>query len=266
MVTTDFEIKFANAPALQCWLHDTKLAKNYLALLKDQYHKDPAPIFRDPQNYNLEYFQNLVTQAEKILGWDWHRTQYDLATTTLLHKDIETYLAQGYANIPEAHDHLLDELHFCLHAIESGSRRDNWLQIEWFNDAGFDIDEDEYPAKLNLEFGDLRLQNPYVGHHPLYLYQQQDRTNVSQTCRFHDFVKPGINVVIMPAKKIPADFDWNTYVSWFKTHATDFVNSNSVVKLKKFTGHPVIGSVINKKDLEQLIAQPKIVFESISFV
>jgi len=265
-MAVDFEIKFSGVPALQCQLDSTDLADRYLTLLKDQYNKDSNPVFRDPQNYNLEHFKNLVIQAEQVLGWNWHRDSYDVATTTLLHKDIERYLAQGYQNIPEEHDHLLDELHFCLHAIESGSRRDNWLQIEWFNDAGFDIDQDEYPAKLNLEFGDLRLQNPYVGHHPLYLYQQQDRTNVNQTCRFHDFAKPGINVVIMPNKKTVSEFDWNSYLSWFSSHAPDFVQSNGIDKLKKFTGHPVIGSVINKKDLEQLIAQPKIVFESISFV
>lgn len=263
-MAVDFEIKFGQAPALQCQLHDTKLAKQYLNLLKDQYSQDPHPSFRDPQFYTLQHFKELVEQAKTVLGWDWQREDYDIATTTLLHKDIEQYLSRGYANIPDAHNHLLDELHYCLHAIESGSRRDHWLQIEWFNDRGFLIDEDEYPAKLSLEFGDLRLQNPYVGHHPLYLYEQNDSINVNQTCRFHDFAKPGLNIVIVPEQTPPPD--WNHYLSWFETHASDFVQAHGIETLKKFTGHPVIGSVVNKQDLKLLIKQPVITFESISFV
>lgn len=263
-MAVDFEIKFSQAPALQCQLDDTELAKKYLNLLKNQYSQNPCPVFRDPQLYTREYFESLVRQAKTVLGWDWQRDHYDVATTTLLHKDIEQYLARGYANIPDEHNHLLDELHYCLHAIESGSRRNYWLQIEWFNDEGFAIDKDEYPAKLSVEFGDLRLQNPYVGHHPLYLYEQRDYNNVMQTCRFHDFAKPGLNICIVPATTpVP---NWNHYLEWFETHAPEFVQEHGIEKLKKFTGHPVIGSVVNKKDLYNLIQQPVIEFESISFV
>lgn len=262
-MAVDFEIKFADVPALQCQLHDTELARKYLNLLKDQYSQDPRPSFRDPQLYTLQHFKGLVEQAKTVLGWNWQRDAYDLATTTQLHKDIEQYLARGYANIPDAHNHLLDELHYCLHSIESGSRRNHWLQIEWFNDEGFAIDADEYPAKLSLEFGDLRLQNPYVGHHPLYLYEQRDSTNVNQTCRFHDFAKPGLNIVIVP-DPTPRP-DWKHYLTWFETHAKAFVQTHGIEKLKKFTGHPVIGSVVNKQDLQQLVNQPVIKFESISF-
>ena len=262
-MSIDFEIKFADIPALQCSLNNTDLAHRYFSLLKEQYTQDPSPIFRDPQNYTMDYFKDLVQQAKTVLGWDWCRDYYDVNVTKLLHKNIEQYLALGYANIPEEHDHLLDELHFCLHAIESGSQRNSWLQIEWVNDNGFKLDDDEYPAKLGLEFGDLRLQNPYVGHHPLYLYQQQDSLNVMQTCCFHDFVKPGINLVI--DNKTATTFNWNQYIQWFKTHASDFLSKYGEERLKKFTGHPVVGHVINKHDLHILVQQPVIKFEYIQF-
>lgn len=262
-MTVDFEVKFADVPAIQCKLHDTDLAKRYLNLLKDQYSQDPNPIFRDPQRYNLDYFKQLVLEAKEVLGWDWHRDNYSIETTTLLHKDIEQYLAQGYEHIPKEQDHILDELHFCLHSIQAGGQRTDWLQVEWFNDAGFDIDENEYPAKIDLEFGDIRLQNPYVGHHPLYLYEQRDHTNINQTCRFHDRAKPGVNIVI--ANRPIPNFNWDSYLSWFRFHAPDFLESKTVETFKKFTGHPIIGTVINKQDLEKLIKQPIIVFEYISF-
>ena len=135
----EFEVKFRNVPALVCRLHDTELAKQYYTLLKNQYAQDPKPLFRDQQKYTTEYFSQLVDRANKELGWNWHRENYDLPTTTLLHKDLEQYLAKGFENIPAEQDEILHELHFALHAIENKSRRDNWLQIEWFNNDGFSI-------------------------------------------------------------------------------------------------------------------------------
>jgi hypothetical protein len=255
----NFTVKFRGVPALQCSLHDTKLAQRYVDLIK---HQTDTPIFRDPPRYTLSYFKELAVEAQQVLGWDWIKDSYPLEVTTQLHKDIEQYLAQGFENIPQEHDHLLHELHYCLHAIESGSRRNNWLQVEWFNDDGFVIDADEYPSKINLEFGDLRLQNPYVGHHPLYVYEQNDNSNILKTCKFHDFIKPGINIVLDYKNK---PFDMDAYLQWFETHAPNFVAQHGVKKLKQFTGHPVVGSVTNKSDLELLVQQPIVEFEYISF-
>ena len=253
-----FQITFCNNDPLVCEIDDTDLGRRYYSLLRTQYEQDPNAIFRDPQRYTLDYFKSLVSQAHTQLGWDWHRDHYDLATTTLLHKDIEQYLARGFENIPAEHDHILHELHFALHAIESGSQRNSWLQIEWFNNAGFGISADEFPAKLSLEFGDLRLQNPYVGHHPLYLYQQNDHINVAQTCRFHDFVKPGINVVI--DRNHDTEFNWERYLTWFKTYSNIAQD-----QLVKFTGHPVIGRVLNKYDLETVVSTPVLEFLRLDF-
>jgi hypothetical protein len=257
-----FAVKFYNTPELQYQLDDTELAYRYLELLQTQYIDNPCPVFRDQQKYTLDYFNTLAQQAHTELGWNWVASRYDLSTTTQLHKDIEQYLAQGFENIPEEHDELLHELHFCLHAIESGSKRNNWLQIEWYNDTGFEITGDEYPATLNLEFGDLRLQNPYVGHHPLYLYQQQDSIDIMQTCRFHNFVKPGLNLVINHENK---KFDIDQYLNWFRCHGADFLNTHGEEMLLKFTGHPVIGHVTNKYNLETVVLTPILEFEYLKF-
>jgi hypothetical protein len=258
-----FQVIFKDSPPLLCQINSTDLGQRYYNLVRNQWKDDPQAIFRDPQKYTLEYFTQLVDQAHTQLSWNWKNSHYDLATTTRLHKDLEEYLADGFENIPIEYDMLLHELHFALHAIESGSRRNNWLQIEWYNDRGFAITQDEYPAKINLEFGDLRLQNPHVGHHPLFLYQQQDNINILQTCRFHDFVKPGINLVIERESFVP--FDWDRYINWFHTNGPDFVEKYSESSLIKFTGHPVIGRVINTNDLATVINKPYLEFESLEF-
>lgn len=258
-----FAVKFKNCPILECQLDDTSLAERYYELLKQQYTDDPQPIFRDQQKYTIEYFKQLVVQAQEILGWNWYRHHYDVDTTIRLHKDIEEYLAKGFDSIPEEHDEILHELHFALHSIESGSKRDNWLQIEWYNDRGFDISPEEYPAKCQLVFGDLRLQNPFVGHHPLFLYEQQDSINVAQTCKFHNFCKPGINIVINDSDK--TKFNKSKYVDWFITNASEFVTTHGIKKILQFTGHPIVGRVLNLNDLRIVVAMPVIEFEYLKF-
>lgn len=261
-----FLVKFQHCEPLCCDINDTDLGRKYFDLVKNQYLSGPFPLFRDPQCYTLNTFSALAQQAKNQLGWNWLRSEYTVDITTQLHKDLEQYLAQGYENIPAEQDDLLHELHFALHAIESGSRRDNWLQIEWYNNNGFSIGADDFPAKILLEFGDIRLQNPYVGHHPLYLYQQRDSTNVLQTCCFHDFVKPGINIV---TKKNSLPFQWqfNTqkYLAWFMTHGKDFLTLHGQEKLLKFTGHPIVGRVTNLDVLETVVSQPEIRLEWLEF-
>lgn len=256
-------IRFHNTPELICQVHDTDLGNRYFSLLQQQYQEDPKPIFRDPQKYTLEYFRYLAQRAKTELGWNWVYDNYDLELTIQLHKDIEQYLAQGYENIPEQYDELLNELHFCLHQIESGSKRNNWLQVEWFNNNGFPITADEYPGKVEIVFGDLRLQNPYVGHHPLYLYEQNDTINVEQTCRFHDYVKPGFNIIVDPIPRTPLEFPG--YPDWFHTNAPDFVEKHGWDYIMKFTGHPIIGSVLNLNDLKTVVGYPILEFEYIKF-
>ena len=170
---------------------------------------------------------------------------------------------QRYENIPKEHDDLLHELHFALHAIEAGSQRSTWLQVEWYNDLGFPISADEYPGKTTLDFGDIRLQNPYVGHHPQFIYQQRDSANISQTCRFHDLCKPGINLVIEQGEHIP--IDWPDYLSFFRRYANEFLVQHSEEKLCKFTGHPVVGRIVNLKDFRTVLAEPYLEFDSLVF-
>jgi hypothetical protein len=86
-----------------------------------------------------------------------------------------------------------------------------------------------------------------------------------QTCRFHDFAKPGLNLVIAKNKNQSTKFDWKKYINWFETHANDFVSMHGAERIEKFTGHPIVGSIINKEDLQTLIDQPVIKFESITF-
>jgi hypothetical protein len=256
------QILFKNCPALVLELDSTPLAQRWKQLCKATYLQDPFPIFRDPQKYTVEFLKKLAQTASLELGWNWDTNDLSLQSTTRMHKDIEQFLSAGFQNIPEQYDQLLHDIHFCLHSVESGSKRSSWLQIEWFNDAGFPIVADEYPAKIKLEFGDIRLQNPYVGHHPLFLYEQLDHANILQTCRFHDLCRPGLCIVV-DQNQYKNNFDWERYLTWFVNNGKEFVEKVGIDALIKYTGHPVIGHIVNVHDLNFCLEQDYLEFDKI---
>jgi hypothetical protein len=254
----DVVVKFKNQPELHIQLDDNPTASAWLELFKKNYQRE-FPIFRDQKKYTLAYLNQLANKARDELGWDCETNITSLENTVLLHKNLETTLANGFGSIPAIHDELIHELHFCLHKIEfvdlsSNVKNRELLQIEWFNDDGFPLDLDpSFKHTINLNFGDIRLQNPFVGHIPLQIYGQNDTHNIMQTCKFHNFVRPGLCI---HAGIFDYDVDLENlekYVLWWKTNAPEFVALHGIEKILHYTGHPVIGKVINLDDLLTIV-------------
>ena len=153
----DILVKYRGFPALEIELESSLFIATYKNLVRRN-TVTPA-LSRDPCKYTPDYLIKLAQQAKTVLNWDWITDRYDLETTTRLHKDIETYLAQGFANIPEEHDNLCHELHYAIHAIQAGNTRGNWIQVEWFNDDSIPM-ADDHAFTCDLKFGDVKLQNP----------------------------------------------------------------------------------------------------------
>ena len=256
-------VNFDQQPSLYIKIQDSDVGYNYFNLVKDNYQRS-LPVFRDELKYTTEYMHELVHLAKKAFNWDWHNvTDFASGIGSQLHKDIETLLSQGFSNIPEEHDELVHELHYCLHLIQHGQSnvRKAWFQIEWYNDEGFDLSPD-FEFKPELHIGDVRLQNPFVGHGPLQMWQEQDFINISQTCRFHTFVKPGINIA-HTAHPLFTSFDQLIYQ--FQKNNPEFVKQHGVEKIKHYTGHPIIGRVTNIDDLLTIKSSPQLTLKSLQF-
>jgi hypothetical protein len=225
----------------------------WLKLFKKNYQQE-FPIFRDQKKYTLEYLNQLALQAKTKLDWDCETDIKSIEDTVRLHKNLETMLANGFNSIPAEYDNLIHELHFCLHKaeyidIKSQTNNRHWLQIEWFNNDGVPLDL-TFKHIRKLEFGDIRLQNPYVGHIPWQVYEQNDYENIFQTCKFHDFVRPGL--YIHTGSPMP-DINLDEYMVWWQTNAPEFVVQHGMNKILHYTGHPVIGRVTNLNDLEIVV-------------
>lgn len=256
-------IFFENQPALHARIFDSETGRRFFELSRKNY-KSSFPIFRDELKYTESYMQELCQQARKHLGWHWDEVD-DFASGIgpSLHKNIETFLAQGFANIPEQYDHLLHELHYGLHLLQHGksTKRGSWLQIEWYNDEGFPLDEN-FQFQSTMNKGDVKLQNPFVGHGPLQMYFENDYINISQTCRFHDFVKPGFNIAMT---KFSGVDDINVLIDRFRQNDPEFVARHGVDKIKHYTGYPVVGRIENVSDIDIVYQSSILKLEKLEF-
>jgi hypothetical protein len=212
-----------------------------LICVKKQNQKE-APFFQDTIGYTPDYMIKLAHQAKAAFGWDWFSDTYDVSKTAILHKDLEHSVGKlGFDQIPEEYDNLLYELHHCLHAIQFGKthreRTDNF-QIEWLTDESIPL-----PASFEFQegndFGDLILINPYVGHNPLQIYNENDFTSLDTTCRFHDIIKPAI--VIATGDTVTKDMILEKFIA----HDPEFVRLHREDKIRYYSGSAVVGKVVD---------------------
>jgi hypothetical protein len=260
----DFKIFFKDLPVLTAELEDSVTGKNYYNLLYKNYNSQ-MPILRDPAKYTVEYMSSLVKQANHKLGWNWDYKAGDHEVAARLHKDIEVLLEKGFDSIPADCDELVHEIHQCLHLLNEGRNhsvlRQDWLQIEWYNDNTIPID-DSFKFQDSTTFGDIKLQYPFVGASPLQLYIEKDYQKISQTCKFHSVIRPGINIVINNFKKFT---EHQKLLDDIKKNDDNFYHLHGPEKILRYTGYPVIGKVTNLDDLMYIVKQPVLEFEKIEF-
>ena len=260
-------LHFQNHNPLAIDLEESETARLYLEVLRRNLEKE-APIWRDLLKYDMKYFKELCWQVKETLGWDWDMANFEPSHTVRFHKDIENSLLKenSFDNIPGEHQQLIHEIHHCLHAIEvkdAGFPRGNFLQFEWFNG---DYEEMPYDKKfkINPEFGDIILQNPYVGHPPLQCYRFNDYQQIERTCAFQDRIKPALKIGL--ANHPNLQFNKDHYKTWWIKKCPGFVDKHGMDTILRYTGWPVIGKVRDTDYLNQLVKIKELNFESLEIV
>jgi len=241
-------VKFHNQPNIEIIVDNTETGRLYFDLCKQQNSYQTA-FYRDTFEYTPEYMLQLAYRARDAFGWNWFLDSYNISKTTILHKDLENLISNlSFDQIPEEFDSLLYDLHHCLHAIQFGKinkgRTDNF-QIEWLTDRSMPLPS-SFEFKEHSNFGDLILINPYVGHNPLQIYQENDFTSLNTTCRFHDIIKPAI--VLTTGHTITKD----AILKNFAKHNPEFVRLHGEDKIKYYSGSAVVGRVIDIKTFKKI--------------
>jgi hypothetical protein len=252
-------------PTIDISVNDTETGRRYFDLCQKHRNKS-MPMFRDSIVYSVEFLQELAVKANEIFGWNWLTDSYDLSITTQLHKDLERLLGTtGFQNIPEQYDSLLYDLHHCLHAIQTGKnqpRTDNF-QLEWLTDDCLPL-PDDFEFSTHAVAGDLILINPYVGHNPEQIYRENDWSNLTSTCKFHDIIKPA--VVLLPYT-LEKPLDRQCIVDLFEQKDPDFVALHGREKIEYYTGLPVIGHTNNLEVFDNVYtASHTLVIDQLEFI
>lgn len=257
------EIKFFDNLPLLCELDYNSVTKKYISILQKNL-KESFPIFRDNAKYTEEYFIRIGQQLKEKLNWDW--TDKNPKNLINLHKDIETILdkSESFKNIPGDLQNLLHEAHFSIHALQYYDHKrphGNFLQIEWFNDDYEDLPSDATLSDQPM-FGDLILQNAYVGHPPIQCYLQNDYVNIDRTCAFPDRIKPGVKINL--TNGVP--LDWKKYENWWKEKCKEYVDKVGWDKLKYYTGWTKVGRVDNANLLHEILKTSELKLEKITLI
>ena len=257
-----FLVKFKNFDELICNINNTSVGRRYYNLAKENYQQQ-FPVYRDRLRFTRQYLSELAEQVNQHFGWSWDTNNLDLSNTAIMHKDIEQLVGDNFEHVPEHLDDVVHDLHLGLHLLQDNIQpsRLGWLQVEWYNDSGFTSTDIEFSRSMNK--GDLKLQNPFVGHGPLQIYLEKDYTNISQTCKFHTFVKPGINIATLDYAEFTNTDD---LLQKFQQHDPAFVEQHGTDKILEYIGYPIIGRVENIDLLEQLIDHKELLeLDSIEF-
>lgn len=255
-------IFFKNHIPITLEIIDNPVGIKFFELVKKNLKKE-KPIFRDHAKYNELYLNDLAVLLKKELNWNWLTNDYSIENTVCMHKEIENLLEKdnSFKNIPGNLQNLIHEAHFCIHSIQYKSKdylHGVFLQIEWFNDDFIELDED-FQFCTQTSFGDIILQNPYVGHPPIQCYQQNDYKNILRTCTFHDRIKPGIKINLTNK-----DFQaFDRYKNWWHEKCIDFVNLHGFDKILRYTGFPKVGKVKNLDTLNEVLKSPILELEKI---
>ena len=250
----NIKIKFARHNALILQINNTNVGQGLCDLLAE-HRSTSLPIYRDRIRYNPRYLLELAKEAKTAFGWQWEVPEYSLQTCVTLHKDLERLLGTtGYQDIDGRYDHLLTEMHYCLHIMQdpaSIGKRSGGFQIEWFSDKGFPLDN-KYQFCTFTEFGNVELLNPWVGHAPMQIYNEKDNIDINMTCKFHDYVKPGLRI-----STYSRQIDRSKVLEWFQTYAPDFVSRHGSRQIEENTGWAVIGKVTNPAEFQKILADPE---------
>lgn len=263
---TQILVHFQHKKPLLVNLENSQTSALYLSLLRRNLSKED-PIWRDLLKYDLNYFKKLAGDVNEALGWNWDLQDLSHSNTTRFHKDIEALLAKekSFDDIPGEHQQLIHEIHHCLHNIEvrdENHPRGDFLQFEWFNGDYEKMPEDKQFTE-NPKFGDIILQNPYVGHPPLQCYMFNDYKQIDRTCAFQDRIKPALKIGISEKTHL---VDKTQYIKWWNEKCPLFVEKMGMETIMRYTGWPVIGEVEDKEYLRQLVEIKELNFEGLEIL
>ena len=203
-----FHVEINNEVDFYINLYDHEVAERFYQAHADvkRNHPDWAQArLQDHNRFNITYFKKLIAQAQaqNIVNW----AHYEIlpgaenyaanqVVFNHMHRDVEVRAGiEKYAGLEDDQQLLVDELHWCLHSLESpDAPKDYKFQprdIVQFTYRG-ELVRPEIPKhtvfKKQLLPGEIMLDYPYVGKEPLYCIMHEDNNMLEQACKIIEHI------------------------------------------------------------------------------
>lgn len=244
----------------------------------------------DTTKYTINYFIDLIdtAKAQDIIDWSRYTIQPGVEhyltnqkQFNSMHKDLEVIVGiEKYRNFGTEQKNVLDELHCCLHSLESDSAPLNYK----FTPRGFlnfhyyvDYELAPIPApikfKRTIEPGEIHLDYCYVGRDPFFCMMAQDNDKLTQTCKIIDKISINWKLHLMPTvgdrwgpPPWPNNVD-DALSQWYHAHKIDMDQLGySLDKILDHTGFCTVGCIDDTSKLHYLRHTPNIIITNYGLI
>ena len=242
-----------------------------------------VPIITDFTKYTINYFITLIDQAAKTNTLDWSAYNIQAGTEfyeanqaqfNLMHKDLEVVAGiHKYAGLDQSQMKLVDELHCCLHSLETSEAPLDYkfterhlASMHYFLNP---LEDNQIPEPVKfsrvIRPGEIMLDYPYVGKEPFSCMSHHDNSKLQQTCKMIDRIS----------------YNWIMHLGdtdntrWYPPPHTDNVDEAltewyylnradmdalgySLQKILDHTGFCIVGRIDNLSKLEYMRTTPNI--------
>jgi len=155
---------------------------------------------------SIKDFLNKAQRAKELFNFEWDLTNLTQDKFNLWHRDIETFDLSKYPPWSQEKGDFFIALHTALHAAELSVKNNNFsftramIKIKWFAPSLPWPETPNFKSKLDIAAGDIIADYPHVGKTPWLCFQQNDITNLQQSCRLPDACPPGFLICLINHK------------------------------------------------------------------
>jgi len=152
-----------------------------------------------------------------------------------MHRDVEVRAGiEKYAGLEDDQRLLVDELHWCLHSLESPNAPKDYkfvprdvIQLTYRGELVRPEMPKDTVFKKQLLSGEIMLDYPYVGKEPLYCIMHDDNDMLEQACKIIEHISYSWKLHLSPrtatqwagGPRWPRDVD-AALTAWYYEHQT----------------------------------------------
>lgn len=203
-----FHVEINNEVDFYINLYDTDVAERFYQAHAEVKRDRPdwaQARLQDYNRFNIDYFKELIDQAQQqnIVNWAHYKIlpgaenyESNQIVFNQMHRDVEVKAGiNKYEGLKDEQRLLVDELHWCLHSLESPDAPKDYtfrprdiIQITYRGELVRPEMPKDTVFTREIHPGEIMLDFPYVGKEPLYCLMHNDNDMLEQACKIIEHI------------------------------------------------------------------------------